>query len=129
MWTRFKEFKKKYISQNRTDRYYIKKKSKILKLYKAGYLAYFIFSPLPLFHTKWNLVHILFIMKIVLYFRCYRSDPDLLKKVPDPDPHPWRQYENNVCIKFSFRGMKFCSVILDLFSFIGDWTANFLQLA
>ena len=24
-------------------------------------------------------------MKIVLYFRCYRSDPDPLKKVPDPE--------------------------------------------
>ena len=31
------------------------------------------------------LVYILFKMKIVLYIRCYRSDPDPEKKVPDPD--------------------------------------------
>ena len=70
--------------------------SKKLKLYKAGYLAYFISGPLPLFHTIWNLVYILFMVKIVLYFRCYRSDPDPLKKIPypagqkspEPDPHP-----------------------------------------
>ena len=26
-------------------------------------------------------------MKAILYFRCYKYDPDPVKKVPDPDPH------------------------------------------
>ena len=53
--------------------------SKILKLYKAG------------------------------YFSCYRSDPDPLKKVPDPDPagqkspdpHPCMYHSNNIACKRS----------------------------
>ena len=27
-------------------------------------------------------------MEIILYTRCYRSDPDPVRKVPDPDPYP-----------------------------------------
>ena len=31
-------------------------------------------------------LNILSKMEIILYTRCYRSDPDPVRKVPDPDP-------------------------------------------
>ena len=38
-------------------------------------------------------------MKIILYIRCYRSDPYPVKKAPDLDPHLWIVNIGNVFLK------------------------------